>query len=48
MAKIRARGYLIAGVDQSTYRFGFLNPLSDQIEGFDIDMIRAVAKAIFG
>jgi polar amino acid transport system substrate-binding protein len=48
MAKIRARGVLIAGVDQSTYHFGFLNPLSGQIEGFDIDMIRAVAKAIFG
>jgi polar amino acid transport system substrate-binding protein len=48
MAKIRARGYLIAGVDQSTYHFGFLNPLSNQIEGFDIDMVRAVAKAIFG
>jgi polar amino acid transport system substrate-binding protein len=48
MAKIRARGYLMAGVDQSTYHFGFLNPLSGQIEGFDIDMIRAVAKAIFG
>jgi polar amino acid transport system substrate-binding protein len=48
MAKIRARGYLIAGVDQSTYHFGFLNPLTGQIEGFDIDMIQAVAKAIFG
>jgi polar amino acid transport system substrate-binding protein len=48
MAKIRARGYLIAGVDQSTYHFGFLNPLTGQIEGFDIDMIDAVAKAIFG
>ena len=48
MAKVRARGYLIAGVDQSTYHFGFLNPLTNQIEGFDIDMIRAVAKAIFG
>ena len=48
MAKIRARGYLIAGVDQSTYHFGFFNPLSGQIEGFDIDMVRAVAQAIFG
>jgi len=48
MAKIRARGYLIAGVDQSTYHFGFLNPLNGQIEGFDIDMVRAVAQAIFG
>ncbi len=48
MATIRARGFLIAGVDQSTYHFGFLNPLNGQIEGFDIDMIRAVAQAIFG
>ena len=48
MAKIRARGYLIAGVDQNTYHFGSLSPFSGQIEGFDIDMIRAVATAIFG
>jgi polar amino acid transport system substrate-binding protein len=48
MATVKARGYLIAGVDQSTYHFGFLNPLDKQIEGFDIDMIHAIAKAIFG
>ena len=47
-AAIKARGYLIAGVDQSTYHFGYLNPISGQIEGFDIDMVLAVAKAIFG
>ncbi|MGH3249028.1 MAG: glutamate ABC transporter substrate-binding protein, partial [Trebonia sp.] len=47
-ARIRARGYLIAGVDQSTYHFGFLNPLDNKIEGFDIEMIDAVAEAIFG
>jgi polar amino acid transport system substrate-binding protein len=48
MAKILARGYLIAGVSQSTYHFGYFNPLDGQTEGFDIDMVRAVAKAIFG
>jgi polar amino acid transport system substrate-binding protein len=48
MAKIRARGYLIAGVDQNTYHFGYLNPLDGRIEGFDIDMVRAVAASIFG
>jgi polar amino acid transport system substrate-binding protein len=48
MAKIRARGYLIAGVDQNTEPFGFLDPFTGQIEGFDIDMIKAVAQAIFG
>ncbi|MBO0821232.1 MAG: glutamate ABC transporter substrate-binding protein [Nocardiopsaceae bacterium] len=48
VARIRARGYLIAGVDQSTYHFGFLNPTDGKIEGFDIDMVDAVAQAIFG
>jgi polar amino acid transport system substrate-binding protein len=47
-AKILARGYLIAGVSQSTYHFGYFNPLTGQTEGFDIDMVRAVATAIFG
>jgi|SRR5579872_4146279 len=47
-ATIKARGFLIAGVDQSTYHFGFLNPLNGQTEGFDIDMIDAIATAIFG
>jgi polar amino acid transport system substrate-binding protein len=35
-------------VDENTYPFGFYNPADGQIEGFDIDMIKAVAKAIFG
>jgi len=48
MAKIRTRGYLIAGVDQNNYHFGYLNPLHGNIEeGFDIDMVHAIAKAIF-
>jgi polar amino acid transport system substrate-binding protein len=47
-AQIRHQGYLIAGVDQTTYHFGYLNPLDGQIEGFDIDMIKDVAAAIFG
>jgi len=48
MATIRARGYLIAGVDQNTAPFGFLDPYTGLHEGFDIDMIQAVAQAIFG
>jgi polar amino acid transport system substrate-binding protein len=48
MARIRGRGYLIAGVDQNTYHFGYLNPFDGQIEGFDIDMLHAIAAAIFG
>jgi polar amino acid transport system substrate-binding protein len=48
MAKIRARGYLVAGVSADTLLFGFRNPLSGKLEGFDIDMVRAVANEIFG
>jgi len=48
MAKIKQRGYLVAGVDPNTYRFEYFNPRSGNFEGFDIDMIRAVAQAIFG
>ena len=48
MARIKARGYLIAGVDQNTYHFGYLNPFDGRIEGFDIDMLRQVSAAIFG
>jgi polar amino acid transport system substrate-binding protein len=48
MARIGARGFLIAGVDQNSYHFGYRNPLTGTIEGFDIDMVHAVATAIFG
>jgi polar amino acid transport system substrate-binding protein len=48
MAKIRSRGSLIAGVDQNTYHFGYLNPSNGQFEGFDIDMLHAISAAIFG
>jgi polar amino acid transport system substrate-binding protein len=48
MAKIKDRGRLIAGVSADTYLLGSRNPLSGKVEGFDIDMVKAVAKAIFG
>ena len=48
MAKIRAKGKLIVGVDQNTYRFGFRNPFTGNVEGFDIDMAKQITKAIFG
>jgi len=48
MARIRARGYLVAGVDPGTFHFGFFDPSRGQFEGFDVDMLRAIAKAIFG
>ena len=48
MDRIRRRGYLIAGVDQNTYLFASFNPLDGQIEGFEIDLLHQLAKAIFG
>ncbi|WP_345538675.1 glutamate ABC transporter substrate-binding protein [Phytohabitans rumicis] len=46
--KIRARGRLIAGVDQNNYLFGFRDPFTGKLAGFDIDLVREIAKAIFG
>jgi polar amino acid transport system substrate-binding protein len=48
MARIRKRGYLIAGVNTGAYKFGSLNPTTGTIEGFEIDLVNAVAEAIFG
>ena len=48
MATIQKRGRLIAGVSSDTLLLGARNPLSGQIEGFDIEMLKAVSKAIFG
>ncbi|GAB2969868.1 glutamate ABC transporter substrate-binding protein [Amycolatopsis acidiphila] len=48
MAKIAQRGKLVVGVDQNTLNMGFRDPFTGQIQGFDIDMARAVAQALFG
>jgi polar amino acid transport system substrate-binding protein len=48
MAAIQKRGYLRVGVDQNTLGFGYLNSESGQIDGFDIDIAKQVATAIFG
>ena len=37
-----------AAVSADTLLFGFRNPFSGQLEGFDIDMVRRVAQEIFG
>jgi polar amino acid transport system substrate-binding protein len=48
MARIRRRGRLIAGVDQNTLLLAYLNPLTGQLEGAEIDLVREIARAIFG
>ncbi|MFC4002984.1 glutamate ABC transporter substrate-binding protein [Prauserella oleivorans] len=48
MDEIRDRGYLVVGVDQNTFPFGFRNPTTGQLEGFDIDIAREITRSIFG
>ncbi|MFB9521204.1 MULTISPECIES: glutamate ABC transporter substrate-binding protein [Streptomyces] len=46
--KIKARGKLIAGVDQNSFRWGYRNPATGRLEGFDIDIVKAIAKEVLG
>jgi polar amino acid transport system substrate-binding protein len=48
MGTIQRRGKLIVGVDQNSLGLGYFNPLTGQMEGFDISMVREIARAIFG
>jgi polar amino acid transport system substrate-binding protein len=47
MAQIAARGHLTVGVDQNTLLWGYRDS-PGHFEGFDIDMVQQIAKAIFG
>lgn len=46
--KIKKNGRLVAGVSADTLLLGSRNPITGRIEGFDIDQLHAIAKAIFG
>jgi len=47
-AAIRKRGRLIVGTSADTLLFSARNPFTGVIEGFDVDIARQVARAIFG
>jgi polar amino acid transport system substrate-binding protein len=47
MATIQKRGYLVVGVDQTTRYFGYRDGQGNLV-GFDDDVARQVAQAIFG
>lgn len=48
LTAIKQRGKLIVGVKYDVPLFGFLNPETNKVEGFDVEMARAVAQRIFG
>jgi len=45
---IARRGRLIAGVDQNTLRFAYLDPRTARLEGFEIDLVREIARSLLG
>ena len=48
MARIAARGRLIAGVDQGKYLTGYRDPQTAELRGVDIDIAHSIAGAILG
>lgn len=47
MADILGRGRLIVGLDIGSNLFSFRDPITGDIQGFDVDIARAISKAIF-
>lgn len=45
---IQDRGKIVIGVKYDQPGFGFLNPTTNELEGFDVDIGRAIAQRIFG
>jgi polar amino acid transport system substrate-binding protein len=48
MARIQQSGRLVVGVDQNNFRFGYRDPRTGDLVGFEIELARELARAIFG
>jgi putative glutamine transport system substrate-binding protein len=48
LRKIQDRGKFVAGVKYDQPTFGYLNPKTNKLEGFDIDLSKAIAREILG
>ncbi len=46
--RIQRRGYLVVGVDQDSYLWGYRDTSTGQIVGFDIDLVKAIAADLLG
>jgi len=46
MGKIKAAGKLVCGTKFDVIAFGFKNPTTNEVEGFDADLCREIAAAI--
>jgi general L-amino acid transport system substrate-binding protein len=47
LTTVGERGVLRCGVNETVPGFGFLNPDTNEIEGFDVDFCKAIAAAVF-
>ena len=45
---VKQRGELICGTDNTKPGFGYLNPKTGQMEGFDVDYCHAIAAGVLG
>ena len=48
MAQIQRSGSLRVGVDQNSLGLGYFDPVTQRMRGFDVEVARSVARAIFG
>lgn len=46
--RIQDSGRLVVGVDQNSYLWGYRDPTTGSIEGFDIDLVEAIAEDLLG
>src|SRR5262249_48377163 len=48
VAAIQARGQIVAGVDLNTLLLSYQDPRTGTLQGFEIDLLHRLARAIFG
>lgn len=48
MESIQRRGRLVVGLDIGSAPLSFRDPISGEIQGFDVDIAQAIAESIFG
>ncbi len=46
LAEVKKKGVLVGGVKDSTPPFGFINEQTRQIEGYDVDFLKAIADKL--
>jgi aspartate/glutamate/glutamine transport system substrate-binding protein len=48
LRKVQDRGKMVIGVKYDVPTFGYLNPRNNQLEGFDVDLGKAIAREVLG